>query len=902
MWATLNQADADDRHLTVDDGSRPHLRKHRRNHDETSRSLRTGYHSDDDVDKLKEWRRQTRASNHRQIPSPTRRIGDQLASSPYIQPLPELKTPEEERRSNQARQREDRRRKSERVGPSPPRIRYSLPASTEKIPLEIPTTPTFTHPGNSAGDTRSTPVDERPASPPPLPRTHYSLPVAAKIYPSGIPITPTLGQRSISSGKARFTPVNEHQPHSQAHDGHQSPATSNQLPASVLFKGQHAQSHGPSFTMPNVFRYAVDTVPPDDSWSGEGQIGSTPPSWSSHRASIALSGSTSVPKRWSSFSGVLGIKTYHYDPLNESEFRLIRILQKTTSNIKCEIEHHSLENPPDYIAISYAWGDADDSEKIVLEGATIPVTVSLYGALWALREKKKSVLVWVDALSIDQKNRDERTQQVQYMTSIYSKATSVAIWLGPEGSDGKLGTTLLEEIAKNADSEHHIRSLLSSRSMGPEIPALVSLFERDYWKRLWVVQEVFNAKDVIVHYGPSKLPWDVYKSASNAFQRHKRDLDDLFPRNIVQERDQRASKSQYSFSQVLVYLGPSSFPDVSSLVNLRGEEILLEVMRACRDKLTADPRDKLYGILGILPESIRKEFPVDYNLSTKEVYISVADYILNTTERLDVICESIHFPIHTSSANLPTWIPNWDYITTVTAMGRSFNFSAAGTSSAEFETLDRQRKLKISAIFLDTVSEHGIGVGTLCTLADYLMAFLHWRALLLGRIDSESPKSEGLLQELQEVFCRTLCLNQVPLSWSEPQKWVTACFHVFASLIQDRLPRLPLDRELRSFLHTSEGIMPEERRKFLQQHFGSRMFGRCFCLTADRLIGMGSGFMAADDIIVVPLGCSTPVILRRDGQGEYRFVGDVYIHGYMEGRAWDELKANQRELREYILH
>ena len=65
---------------------------------------------------------------------------------------------------------------------------------------------------------------------------------------------------------------------------------------------------------------------------------------------------------------------------------------------------------------------------------------------------------------------------------------------------------------------------------------------------------------------------------------------------------------------------------------------------------------------------------------------------------------------------------------------------------------------------------------------------------------------------------------------------------------------------------------------------------------------MGSGFMAADDIIVVPLGCSTPVILRRDGQGEYRFVGDVYIHGYMEGRAWDELKANQRELREYILH
>jgi len=51
-------------------------------------------------------------------------------------------------------------------------------------------------------------------------------------------------------------------------------------------------------------------------------------------------------------------------------------------------------------------------------------------------------------------------------------------------------------------------------------------------------------------------------------------------------------------------------------------------------------------------------------------------------------------------------------------------------------------------------------------------------------------------------------------------------------------------------------------------------------------MGMGTGFMAVDDIVVVPLGCSTPIILRRGGiNGEYEFVGDVYIDGYMEGEA-----------------
>ncbi|KAF2240450.1 hypothetical protein BU26DRAFT_572642 [Trematosphaeria pertusa] len=142
-------------------------------------------------------------------------------------------------------------------------------------------------------------------------------------------------------------------------------------------------------------------------------------------------------------------------------------------------------------------------------------------------------------------------------------------------------------------------------------------------------------------------------------------------------------------------------------------------MRARRRKLNADARDKVFGILGVLPETIRSEFPVDYSLSIKEVYVNVVDLLLSTTDRLDVIY--------------------WSHITETTALGHLVTFSASGDTTAEYRFLDERRKqLEISAMHLDIIiSAHGIAVGTLCTTADYIMAFLHWRALLLNTLNAD---------------------------------------------------------------------------------------------------------------------------------------------------------------------
>ncbi|TDZ32205.1 Heterokaryon incompatibility protein 6, OR allele [Colletotrichum spinosum] len=613
--------------------------------------------------------------------------------------------------------------------------------------------------------------------------------------------------------------------------------------------------------------------------------------------SLALS----QPSTVTSSSGTLGHNSYEYTPLNDFQLRLLEISPQRMSTLKCKLITESVLSPPEYVAVSYAWGDEGDTQELELGGIVVPVAVSLHGALKALRQRNKPVTVWIDGLCVNQQNRDEKAEQIALMAMIYGKAQSVAIWLGPDADRSSSTVSLLKKLSREAKSPHRIRELLKTNER--DVSAIVSLFERDYWKRLWVVQEVYVARKATVYCGSTKLPWDIYESASDVLQTHKRDLDLYFPSNSQGRDYSRASKNQYSYAQILAYQGPASFPNHRAL-DLCQQDLLLEVMRVGRRKFASDAKDKVFGILGLLTPDIRSELRVDYGASVKQVYTNVVDVILHTTSRLDFICESIHFPLHTNTHGLPSWVPDWSHAPDCAALGAmniGTKFSASGTREADFdfESDDKRRnKIKIRGVRIDTVEARGTAVGTLCTLADYLMAFIHWRALLFG---SMSPGADS--SSFQDVFCRTLSLGKVPRQWDNARDWVRVCYHVFASLIRERLPHLAIDRELESYSRATVDIPPAERRAFLQDNFGSRMMGRCFYVTKGKRMGLGSGFMTAGDVIVVPFGCSTPIILRPEGcRQEYRYVGDAYLHGYMYGKAIDQLDANERSAESFLLH
>lgn len=106
---------------------------------------------------------------------------------------------------------------------------------------------------------------------------------------------------------------------------------------------------------------------------------------------------------------------YTYRPLNrdKSEIRLLTLfpsgIDKSFKNIPiCDLHHASLMDDLSYTALSYVWGDVSDQRVILLDSIPVRVTRHLYDALMALRPCKESIVLWIDALCINQSDDREK--------------------------------------------------------------------------------------------------------------------------------------------------------------------------------------------------------------------------------------------------------------------------------------------------------------------------------------------------------------------------------------------------------------------------------------------------------------------------------------------------------------
>lgn len=110
----------------------------------------------------------------------------------------------------------------------------------------------------------------------------------------------------------------------------------------------------------------------------------------------------------------------------------------------------------DYAALSYCWGNPNDTTAILVNGVEIQVTKTLAEALRCLARTcqfYERFKLWVDALCIDQANYVERSEQVSMMRSFYSSAWSVLGFLGPEANASGKALRLLVTLAKMYDDK-----------------------------------------------------------------------------------------------------------------------------------------------------------------------------------------------------------------------------------------------------------------------------------------------------------------------------------------------------------------------------------------------------------------------------------------------------------------
>lgn len=100
-----------------------------------------------------------------------------------------------------------------------------------------------------------------------------------------------------------------------------------------------------------------------------------------------------------------------------------------------EVDLQCSQGRPMFSAVSYAW-DKSGTENDIMVGSTfMPIRPNLFILLHRLRNERVDQYLWIDQLSINQQDTDEKAKQIAMMGRIYSQASEVKAWVG-EHADG----------------------------------------------------------------------------------------------------------------------------------------------------------------------------------------------------------------------------------------------------------------------------------------------------------------------------------------------------------------------------------------------------------------------------------------------------------------------------------
>ncbi|KAH9428000.1 hypothetical protein MCOR02_011492 [Pyricularia oryzae] len=331
---------------------------------------------------------------------------------------------------------------------------------------------------------------------------------------------------------------------------------------------------------------------------------------------------------WASRLGtVLGaLQALLYKPLSEEigEIRLIVVNQGNSADpITCSFDTVSLTDTPtpSYDALSYTWGESEISrESIILDGTLLHVRANLYVALQAIRNSTGPVVLWIDAISINQSDLDERARQVRLMRDVFAKARRVLAWVGPLQDERDIHAMelmtriILEPATSTGEAARDVKSLdhLHEKSLS----SLYHFLSRPYWGRMWIVQELAVAQKCWVLCGSTRRPFSDYISLPARLLPLMR-LEDLETSGSVEASDLAGT---LTFTQMI---------------------------------------DALLGLCG---EASRAAIVPDYGetMTLVKLHRRVVEHCLDVEGNLTVLAGPRHFAAQDDG--LPSWCPRFDDI------------------------------------------------------------------------------------------------------------------------------------------------------------------------------------------------------------------------------------------------
>jgi hypothetical protein len=323
--------------------------------------------------------------------------------------------------------------------------------------------------------------------------------------------------------------------------------------------------------------------------------------------------------------------SFGYPPLDSStsQIRLIHLDPCTTGTnspdtITCSLHVASLDDRRcKYEALSYEWGDTTTMTRpIFLNGTTFLVGQNLWSALWHLRDETEERIFWIDAICINQKDGNERNHQVQQMGRIYERAHCVVAWLGDEmeNRDGSKGLARFfqdlefhDNISMIPDYGQGVPPYLKDNGNYQLIrEALRHLcFDVTYWKRLWILQELILASDIVVQAGRLKFRWYGFEKL---FDRSYRTIDIDSAPSWYQSLYTQARDSATSSRPSLIHQQRVTRRSVKD-----EPPHLLSIAFEFSSAQCQDIRDKIFGLHSLTRECCQNAIAVDYKHSPAEI-------------------------------------------------------------------------------------------------------------------------------------------------------------------------------------------------------------------------------------------------------------------------------------------
>ena len=322
-------------------------------------------------------------------------------------------------------------------------------------------------------------------------------------------------------------------------------------------------------------------------------------------------------------------KKFIHSPLHDSlrQIRLLQILPgKKAHDVSFSIDDYNLEEAPPFAAISYTWGACTRCgyEEITINDRKFVVRKNCFQALQQILHQWRhnqlgSDYIWIDAICINQALNKEKAAQVSIMGDIYAAANHTLACVGPHADESVL---LFSKALETADftleyyecprNEHiHMNAsqswdrwteTLNNTSFKRLCEARAAFSKRQYWTRVWIIQEIARAKHVSIICGDSKLSLSALVN-----------LDSLLSLKLCE------TKREFQF-----------WPDLMSRVlrQTRAGKMSIDEVFSFTGSACRDPRDHLYGLLQLIewPENTEPIFP-DYDISTFDLALKVGSYV-----------------------------------------------------------------------------------------------------------------------------------------------------------------------------------------------------------------------------------------------------------------------------------